>query len=124
MKALLLVLVLCFGGSVYGVEFKKIDEAVKAAKKEDKNVFLYFGTSWCPGCIEMKRVFKNVDVKKKMESMPYVIIDCDDDDDGLLKKYKISSIPDYMIIDNNGEILKRTKGAMSPSEFSKWLGEE
>ena len=124
MKAFLLLLVLFFVGSASAAEFKTVSEALKAAKKEDKKVFLYFGTGWCPGCREMKRVFKNDDVKKKMDSMPYVIVDCDDDDGVLLKKYKISSIPDYMILDSDGEILKRMKGAMSPSRFSKWLGEE
>ena len=124
MKGFLFTLALFFAGSVCASEFKTLDDAMKMAKKEDKKVFLYFGTSWCPGCREMKRVFKNEDVQRKMESLPYVIVDCDDDDGDLLRKYRISSIPDYMIIDNNGEIVKRTKGAMSVSRFLKWLGEE
>lgn len=123
MRVLLLVLALAIVGTVKAAEFGSLDEALKTAEKDNKKVFLYFGASWCPACKSMKKVFSTDEVKKKLEKIPYVIVDTDENK-ALPKKYKVGSIPDYMLLDHKGEILKRSKGAMSAGRFSTWLGEQ
>jgi thiol-disulfide isomerase/thioredoxin len=123
MRVLLMVLALAIVGAVKASEFGSLDEALKTAEKEKKNVFLYFGASWCPPCKAMKKVFSTDEVKKKLEKIPYVIVDTDENK-ALPKKYKVGSIPDYILLDQKGEILKRSKGAISASQFSNWLGEQ
>lgn len=122
MKKLILALCLVlFAMSVRAEEFKTIDEALAAAKKDNKHVFLYFGATWCPPCKVMKQVFKDDEVKKKLDKMPYVMIDIDENKQ-LMKQYGVKSIPDYMILKPDGKVLKRAKGSMGKEKFSGWLG--
>lgn len=104
---------------------KDFDEALAAAKEYNQNIFIYFGASWCPGCVKMKtQTLPEKDVKERLEKDFVQLIIDTDQDKTLARKFGIRGIPAYMILDKDGNILKKTSGFKSKTEFLAWLNLE
>ena len=73
---------------------------------------------WCPACLIMKKVWKNIDVSN------FEIIDYDYDMDNTeIEKYNVGKIlPVYIFIDNDKEI-KRLVGELSLDKLKKEIEE-
>ena len=97
------------------------EEVQEIAKKQDKNIFLYFGATWCPPCQMMKAsVLPDERVKAKLDKLIVVIIDTDNARD-LAIKYNVAGIPCFMIVTPDGGVLKRHSGLFSVNEMTEWL---
>ncbi|MEP1780384.1 thioredoxin family protein [Reichenbachiella sp.] len=98
-------------------------EARKMAKNQKKQIFFDAYTTWCGPCKQMdKQVFTNPEVadffnadfinaKYDMEKGEGI---------SLKTKYEVSAYPTYLILDDEGNVLHRYVGAMSPEEFIKF----
>jgi thiol-disulfide isomerase/thioredoxin len=119
-RILVLVLLFLSLSFVRAEEASSYDEAVKIAKKDKKKIFLYFGASWCAPCQAMKKMFKEKEVKEKLDKFVVLIVDVDENPT-LKKKYKVKSIPDYRILNSDLEVEKKFVGGQTKYKFAKWL---
>ncbi|MEG1982185.1 MAG: thioredoxin domain-containing protein, partial [Alistipes sp.] len=124
MKNLILLLfALCVGSGIQAqVHFKTTSlDAVRAeAVKENKLVFIDLTASWCGPCKGMERTtFLQKDVGDFM-AQHFVCAKYDIDQaigSALVKEYRITSIPTFLIFNVQGELVGQTSGARSAEDF-------
>lgn len=102
-------------------EFRHIpfDQALAAAKAEQKLVFIDFFTDWCGPCKKMSTsVFPQQSVGDYMNAT-FIPVKYDAEKEGaeLAKKYGIHSYPTYVITNDKGEEVTRFSGAMDGDRF-------
>lgn len=100
-----LLIGLCSLPAAAQTDFRHItfDEALQAAKKEKKHVFIDFYTDWCGPCKRMSReVFPQKSVGDFMNAR-FVCLKLNAEKEGveLAKKYGVKAYPTYYVIDLN-----------------------
>lgn len=108
------------------IDWKKINlaEAQKLSKKTGKPIYINISAAWCGYCKKMK---KNVYSKNKVASEMndnYIAIAIDGEKGegiALVKKHKIKGYPTQLILDAEGNILKRNNGYMSESKLLEYI---
>lgn len=102
--------------------FSDYQEALAAAKKHNRPIFLYFGAEWCGWCKKMKsETLSDAAVKDKL-GREYVTCLIDTDKDrATARKYKVSGIPAYMVIDTSETVVVRDSGFKSKDDMLTWL---
>ena len=111
-----------------------LDTAKRVARLENKLIFLDFGANWCPGCVEIDRdIQQDVDLKFMMQSFVVVhanvggVFSRDKHTDVVRAHYpSFRPIPQYMILDADGNLLRQSDGDALTSDkkhnvFSKAL---
>lgn len=94
------------------------DEAVAAAKAENKLVFMDFYTDWCGPCKEMMRsVFPQKSVGDFMNAH-FVCIKLNAEKEGkeLAKQYKVKGYPTFVAVDTQKNVVL-TKVGMAPADL-------
>lgn len=113
----------------YGLNFSELEsdpktyeEALALAKDSGKPVFIYFEADWCGYCVQMKKnVFPKNQVKK-MLSENYIKIFIDVDEDKATKSlFKIKSLPTYIVVSPEGDVIQKHSGYMDLNNFLIWL---
>ena len=97
--------------------------ALEESEKTGKPILLDFSASWCPPCQVMKHEVWTDEEVGKVTNDHYVpfLVDVDlPENRHLSQKYQVSSIPNIVVIDPQGQLLKRS-GSMSASQTSKFL---
>uniref|UniRef100_UPI0025E8F53D thioredoxin domain-containing protein n=1 Tax=Prevotella sp. TaxID=59823 RepID=UPI0025E8F53D len=102
-------------------DFRKIsfDEAMQAAQKEKKLVFIDFYTDWCGPCKMMSReVFPQKKVGDYFNAK-FVCLKLNAEKEGaeLAKRYKVKAYPTYVVLDSDGKQRMEASGAMKADEF-------
>ncbi len=95
------------------------DDALAAAKKEKKMVFIDFYTDWCGPCKKMAReVFPQKSVGDYFNGK-FVCLKLNAEKEGkeLAKKYNVKAYPTYVVIDTDGKQRLEACGAMEPEAF-------
>ncbi len=95
------------------------DEALTAAKQENKLVFIDFFTTWCGPCKMMSnKVFPQVEVGNYMNAK-FIPLKLDAEKEGLdlSKKYGVTAYPTYVIVNSAGELQAKFSGAMDGEKF-------
>lgn len=109
-----------FSMDCFAEEVRNFDDAVILSKSSGKKIFLYFGAEWCVYCTKMNNLFYEKDVSERLDK--FIVLKLDKDiETGLVEKFSVKSIPDYMILDSKENILKRDKGYKTKSNFLLWL---
>jgi protein disulfide-isomerase len=91
------------------------------ADQNRKQVLLYFTAKWCGPCQEMKRtVFADDEVERALRFHVPVRIDIDQQP-VLARKYGATSVPRFVLIDDDGEVKQEATGKMTASEFIEWV---
>lgn len=123
MKKLLTTLFVCAMGltALAQTNFRSIsfDEALKAAKQEDKLVFIDFYTDWCGPCKKMaKEVFPQKMVGDFMNAT-FVNLKLNAEKEGseLATRYKVSAYPTFVVLDTEGKVVAELKGSMDGKTF-------
>lgn len=100
-------------------------EATASAKESGCNIFLYFGAPWCGYCEQMKATtLVDSEVKEKLSNNFVVLIINTDDDKTVARKFSVRGIPAYMVINSDGNVLRKTTGYKAKADFLKWLGDK
>ena len=103
---------------------KDYESAIELAKKENKDIVIVFGAEWCPWCGELHdRTLTRLSIKKKLKQFVYLELDTDKCPKYILQKYRVRSLPFYIIIDIKGKVLKKGVGFREESRFLEWLDE-
>ncbi len=95
-----------------------INSSLKEAQKSNKLVFIDFYTDWCGYCKELnKETFTDQNVKEKF-AQKYVLVKINGDlYPDLTSKYKVYGYPTLVILDANGNEIKRQAGFVSATEL-------
>ena len=95
------------------------DEAINAAKAENKLVFMDFYTDWCGPCkMMMNEVFPKKEVGDFMnEKFVCIKLNAEKEGKELAKLYKVKAYPTFIAIDTNKNIVLTTVGGGSANAF-------
>ena len=88
---------------------KNKDQMLKASVQQAE--ILYFGATWCSPCQQMKKLFKDGEVKKMLDKYDFQMYDYDEDG-AIFRKYGVSVVP-TLIIKKDNKIIYRRSGSMS-----------
>ena len=95
-----------------------MNNALKIAQKDNKMVFADFYADWCGYCKQLDEdTFTNQNVKQKFVQR-YVLVKINvDQNPELASKYQIYGLPTMVILDSNGNVIKRQEGFVSAGEL-------
>ena len=75
---------------------------------------------WCPSCLVMKKIYKNLEQKYQNINFSYLDYDFDND---IIEKYQIGNVlPVFIILKNDIEI-KRIIGEHKEEEYETYIKE-
>lgn len=99
-----------------------LNSALQDAKNSDKPVFIDFYADWCSYCKELNEsTLSDPNVKKKL-SKDYITVDINTDQNpDLASQYKIYNLPTVVVLNSNGQEIKRQEQYMSADELLNWL---
>ena len=80
---------------------------------------LDFWAPWCNPCKLMNPILD--EIEKEYQDLKIVKINVDEDA-GMVNNYNITSVPTYILIKDNGEIVAFATGAMPKYKFIKEMG--
>jgi thiol:disulfide interchange protein len=97
-------------------------QVLEKAKKDQKEIILFFTAEWCSSCKQMKsNTLSKENVKKELKNYHYVVINTDNNRE-LTTQFKIQAIPTFIHLKSDGtQIGKTIVGNRSESEFLKWI---
>lgn len=120
-SAILIIALSIISVNTKGVTPQKEDDA------NSKPILVMLGAEWCTSCRSMKNhVLKEPLVEEIMEDFKFVYIDMDGADAPMVVAkfrehgYK-GGIPYFVIMKQNGEIVKKLHGVRTAEEFCKFL---
>jgi thioredoxin-related protein len=107
------------------------DEAIEKAKKENKPVLIFFtGSDWCPPCKQVDRTLFHADKFKDFSEANLVLYKADFPrsrylvsaeakkvNSKLQHKYRIYAFPTVVMINAEGDVLGKKKGAYMPKDY-------
>lgn len=99
-----------------------LEEALKVAKEQNKNLFVDFYTDWCNPCKKIDaEVFSRKDVGDYFnQNLIALKLNAEaEQNKAAVQKYKIAVFPQMLILDAKGNELKRIKGAVSTEMLMK-----
>jgi thiol:disulfide interchange protein DsbD len=99
-----------------------LNSALQEARNTDKNVFIDFYADWCPYCKELdEKTFQDTRVQDKL-SQNYVAVKINTDDNPeLASQYKVYSLPTLVILNSDGQEVKRYNGYISSDDLLNTL---
>ena len=97
------------------------EEVVKAAKKDGKAVLIDFYADWCGPCKQMEATTLKDD--KVLNSLKgYILLKVDiDKNQKLAQKYRVTSIPHFVVLNRFEEVVSEVKGYRDADNFSEWI---
>lgn len=102
-------------------EFRHIgfDEALKAAKQENKLVFIDFFTTWCGPCKMMSsKTFPQKEVGDFMNAKFIPLkLDAEKEGEALARQYGVQAYPTYVVVDAEGKEVAKFSGYMEGDKF-------
>ena len=102
---------------------ESFEAAVAESEKSGKPILLDFSASWCPPCQVMKHEVWTDQEVGEVANAGYVpfLVDVDlPENRSLAGRYQVSGIPDIVVVNAQGQILKRT-GFLSAAQMTDFL---
>lgn len=97
----------------------KWEKALEQARKEKKLIFVDFYTTWCGPCRWMENnVFTTQEVEQFMgDKFVCLRINIEQEEEALVEKMAIESIPTLVFFDAEGNVLNRGSGALEAADL-------
>ena len=91
------------------------------ATGDQKPKLYYFGATWCGSCVEMKKLFKDKDIKKELARHDFKMFDYDTSaDKQWFKNYNITLLPTSIwVVD--GKIVDKRVGRIFKGDLLRLL---
>lgn len=105
------------------IQWHSFSDGMNRAKFENKKVFLHFYAVWCVFCAEMaQKAFKDPAVIGSLnENFIPIRVDVDQDME-TASMFRIQGLPETLFIAENGDIISRRPGYISPDQLKDMLG--
>lgn len=85
---------------------------------------LKLSTSWCPPCRALAPVFEKVSKSKEFNSIEFIALDVEQEQDNeLVKKFQVRSVPTLYILDDNDEVIGTARGYHSEEQLKQFIKE-
>lgn len=98
------------------------EQAKSLSEKNNKQILLVIGASWCKWCEKMdKETFTDEKVKNALTNFVVLKINADKDSEGVVKKFQVSGLPTCVITNANEFKVKSKSGFMNANDFLNWL---
>ena len=100
------------------------EEAIQAAREQDKPVFIHFYAEWCSLCASFKEeVLNESEVETYMQSKFIGVLMDAEKDKGLerYEHYGLSGHPNFAVVDKDGNLIASHRGKMSKEDFLNWI---
>lgn len=96
-------------------------EALQKSAELKKPVLVYFAADWCQWCQKMKsEVLDLPEVKEAMKGYVVVFVNVDRNRD-IAKKFRVTTLPSYLITNQKEEKVKFSSGYKNAQDFINWL---
>ena len=122
----LMVLMMALFAMLVGAELKwssDYDAALKEAKKEKKDVYLFLGSEYCKYCDKFKdEVLVRKDVEAKLKKK-YVLLYLSRDIDDIPAHLETKPVPRHYFLKSDGKIIYTTIGGRSLDGFDEMLSD-
>lgn len=82
---------------------------------------IVFRADWCPNCRVMERAGAIDALKKAKPDLAVTVEDLSQGETELSQSMRVRTIPSFILMDEDGEVLKRTTGAKTASELERWV---
>lgn len=94
------------------------NSALNSAQKSNKLLFVDFYANWCGYCKELdEKTYPDPAVQQRL-TQKYVSVKVDvDQNPDLASKYSVYGLPTLIVMDANGNEIKRVEGYQTPSEL-------
>ena len=99
------------------------DEAIKQAKEQNKEVYLFIGADECRWCDRFKEMTLSKDEVIKRLEEEYVLLYMSRDRHNIPKKFEVQGVPRHYFLTNKGEIIHEDRGSREPDGFFALLEE-
>lgn len=99
------------------------DEAIKQAKEQNKEVYLFIGADECRWCDRFKEMTLSKDEVIKRLEEEYVLLYMSRDRHNIPKKFEVQGVPRHYFLTNEGEIIHEDRGSREPDGFFALLEE-
>ena len=102
--------------------YTNLTAGLQEAKNTNKPVFIDFYAGWCSYCKELdENALSNSNVQEKLiQNYVLVKIDTDQNPD-LSSQYKIYNLPTMVILNSNGQEIKRQQGYVTVDQLLSWI---
>jgi len=102
--------------------------AKKRAKAENKLIFADVWTEWCGWCIKLQReVFPSTIGRAALNGVVPLSLKTQlrngkpTEHHYLEQKFQVDGFPTLLILDADGNVVRRHSGYLSPAEFAEWI---
>lgn len=102
------------------LEIHSYEDAMKLAKDMDSYVYILFVGNRCVWCDRQKSVMVDPKVVDGLKSFVVVYANVSEEKD-LARRHGVKVVPTHLIVDDNGDPIKRFAGFQSPDDLLKWL---
>lgn len=111
--------------AIDNTEFEAIsfNEALSQAQAQNKPVLVDFAAIWCGACRKLDNaVFAKPDIHALIESK-YVFtrLEYESDDRKFFEQYGVDRFPTLMVLNADGEVIKRLSVTLDPEQFALQL---
>lgn len=81
--------------------------------------------NWCMPCKSLAPIFEEISNMEEFKDIEFKSVDVDDDEDMLTEKYQIRSVPTVILVDENGDSIKKLIGMLpSKDDYIREIREE
>lgn len=121
-----IVLMMALFAMLMGVELKwssDYDAALKEAKKEKKDIYLFLGSEYCKYCEKFKDEVLSKDEVIKRLKKSFVLLYLSRDIDDIPAGLETKPVPRHYFLDEKGKVIYTTIGGRSVEGFYELLDE-
>lgn len=117
-RKFIFALLFLFPSHCFGVEFLSWEDAVRVAKDSDSKIYLLITGENCPWCDRQKEVLAGGKVSEALSGFLVCKVDARTE---VAKKYRSRIVPLNLVLDADGEVVKKNAGFMDEQKFLSWI---
>lgn len=77
--------------------------------------------TWCVPCKQLAPIFEELSKNEDFKNVSFSKVDVDNDDELLVEKYGIRSVPTMLLIDENDNVIKKIIGLLPKEKYVEEL---